>query len=356
MASEFRRKRGNSMEFKLEWRPELVPCSKLTLQELGVPGGQLPRDGQQVCICYLPSSGQVSCAAAPRSRPEAAINVSYLACALRVLRDHGCEPQFSLDPQDPHNLGGKLLKKSYYPSWLAGTVVGEVLFQADYTLKELCFGDRELPFLPNVFDEVCESASGSGDSHAARQWFTMRRAGVTVAADGAIVPTVSLGVEARRLVPSKTGFVDSEYTDQKDPMVRQAAAVTEHFDRVAEELPIVGELLHLARAVLVARFLLERGCRRNESVLDRYMLPSVPEGPHNMAIPTLVKERRSSAVLQSQKQEGQLTVVAKKRAMYGGVDLKCPTKKVLAKSEPANLLEKHARPVPLPLFLSAAAA
>lgn len=56
--------------------------------------------------------------------------------ALKVRRTAQREPLFSLDPVDPQNLEKTPQKKVYEPSWLAGTSVGDVMFQADYFLKE----------------------------------------------------------------------------------------------------------------------------------------------------------------------------------------------------------------------------
>ena len=63
---------------------------------------------------------------------------SVLRCpeALKVRRTAQREPLFSLDPVDPQNLEKTPQKKVYEPSWLAGTSVGDVMFQADYFLKE----------------------------------------------------------------------------------------------------------------------------------------------------------------------------------------------------------------------------
>ena len=40
------------------------------------------------------------------------------------------------------NLEKTLLEKRFSPSWLAGTSVGELMFQADYYLKELAMGEH----------------------------------------------------------------------------------------------------------------------------------------------------------------------------------------------------------------------
>ena len=34
-----------------------------------------------------------------------------------------------------------MLEKRFTPSWLAGTSIGELMFQADYYLKELSMGE-----------------------------------------------------------------------------------------------------------------------------------------------------------------------------------------------------------------------
>ena len=64
------------------------------------------------------------------------------------------EPLFSLDPVDPQNLEKTPQKKVYEPSWLAGTSVGDVMFQADYFLKELALGEYTMPVVGmlSVFD------------------------------------------------------------------------------------------------------------------------------------------------------------------------------------------------------------
>lgn len=355
VAKEDRLKRRNTVDFTLCWRPELTPCSRQALQDLGLPQRSLPRDGF-VCLCYDKALGRVFCGQASHAHPEAAVSISYLACVLRVLRDQRCEPRFSLDAKDPHDIGGEHLLKRFYPSWLASTVVGEVLFQADYALKQLCFGDQRLPGLPNIWDDR-DQRSGSDEPRAARQWFTIQAAKLTVAADGCLVPHVQLCVEARRLVPSPTGFTDASYTDPSDLFVRQAAAVSARFHEVAAQLPVVGELLSLARATVLAVHLLSRGCRRNDAALDKYTLPLVPEGEdYQLQIPTLTKQRTSSVVCQEDDNgsRGRLVVKSLARRMQGGVDLTVP-KQVPMTATKERIFDMRVQPVMLPLFLPAAA-
>jgi len=400
--NERRRTRTNSDLFCLFWRPELVPSSRKALKDLGVAdlSRLLPR-GSHVCICHDVKKGWVGFAPSPAER-GAAVNVAYLATALKVLQEYGREPQFSLDPSDPRQISGDMQVKRFMPEWLAGSVVGEVLFQADYALKEVCFGECHAPgiedLVPNVFDEAArenEAAMAASESpsdyaiarkrrqqgegerstggRAARSWFTIRRAGIALSSDGVLMPRVAMGVEARRLVPGPKGLEDAPYTDSHDPFVRQAAVVTEKFSEVAKLLPAVAELVSLARAVVTAVYLLERGCRCDKRLLSKLQVPEVPEGRDGycMKIPTLTKERRSATIDSSD--GGQVQISTHRRTMHGGVDLSIPksevtakptrpvgrsgipqvkaaSKKVPTKAVPEVVLESHVKPSSLPLF------
>jgi len=340
---EDRRNLCNEREFKLRWRPDLVPCSRKALQDLGL---RIMNSHAGFCVCYNEASGHVGCAPVNDSYAGAAVNVAYLACVLRVLRKDRHEPIFSLDPKDPHNLGGPNLVKRFHPEWLAGTVVGEVLFQADYALKQICFGDKTYaPLgLPSAFD----ASSPVGEERASRQWFTVKRASISVAADGALVPHVELSVETRRLTRCSTGYKDAAYTDPHDPMVRQAAAVSERFAEIAARVPVAAELISLARATVLAMYLLRRGCCPDDAVLERYSMPRLPEGSGIMEIPTLTKDRRNSLVSEK---DGGLVLTSQSRCMRGGVDLTVPVKEVTTKPLAKKVMDPRARPALLPLFL-----
>jgi len=355
LALERQAKLRNAADFRLQWRPELVPCNRQVLQALGVGQLSMP-PGEQMCVCCDPATKQVTVVAAPRSEPRAAVNISYLATALRVLRQTRHEPQFSLDPKNAHDIGGDLQVKMFYPPWLAATVAGEVLFQADYELKQICMGDRQLPCLPSLLDgQGPWSQQEERGGRAARQWFVVRRAGVTVAQDGALVPHCELGVDARQLVPSERGYVDAARTDERDSMVRMAKAISEHFAEVAAALPAVAELVHLARATVLARYLLESGCRCDEATLARYALPRCPEGDrYSMEIPTLRTKQLASSVV---KQGRELLMQKRHRSIHGGVDLGVKAEKVPTQVVHQPLLGPDAGPrPPLPLFHCAAAA
>merc|ERR1719221_2008735 len=101
--------------------------------------------------CLVQTEGAHSVYPAPTADPAACVNLEYLSLALQVRRSEGREPMFSLDPKDiainaadPKTLWQV---KRFEPQWLAGTSVGEVMFQADVYLKELSMGEYTQPVI-----------------------------------------------------------------------------------------------------------------------------------------------------------------------------------------------------------------
>lgn len=346
---EAHQKAENSRRHRLFWRPEIVPGPGRALRSLGVLSAQILRS-PSVCVIYDKAHGSVCCAAAPKRDQAAAVNIWYLICSLKVLHEHRREPVFSLDPKDKHSIAGETQVKRFEPPWLAGSVVGEVLFQADYALKELCLGERMLPSMPDVLSRLNDTTE-SGE-RAGRQWFVIRQATVTETDDGVLVPHVKMGVEARRLMLCAEGYRDAEHTDANDPFVQQARAITAHFKDVASQLKAVGELVALAKAMVVAKYLLSKGCQCDGSMLSKCVLPMVPEEhEYSLEIPTLARRRRSSSV-QEDPTTGQVMVSHERQAIHGGVDLHVPALKApVPQSKPVRLLEPTAPRELLPLFL-----
>mmetsp|Transcript_55092 Transcript_55092/g.172733 ORF Transcript_55092/g.172733 Transcript_55092/m.172733 type:complete len:568 (+) Transcript_55092:77-1780(+) len=340
-------KKARRAEYDIGWKAERIPRSLALAKEL--------TGSSELGLRCLALDGEGVARVMPTVEPAAAVNLEYLALAMQVRLLEGREPFFSLDPVDPADRNS-MQEKRFEPAWLAGTSVGEVLFQADYELKQICMGDRQLPCLPSLLDgQGPWSQQEERGGRAARQWFVVRRAGVTVAQDGALVPHCELGVDARQLVPSERGYVDAARTDERDSMVRMAKAISEHFAEVAAALPAVAELVHLARATVLARYLLESGCRCDEATLARYALPRCPEGDrYSMEIPTLRTKQLASSVV---KQGRELLMQKRHRSIHGGVDLGVKAEKVPTQVVHQPLLGPDAGPrPPLPLFHCAAAA
>eukprot|EP00435_Cladocopium_sp_Y103_P014773 s2202_g3.t1 len=127
------KKQKNRKEYDIGWRMDSVPKNSTLAVQMGCPA---PPQG--LCCLVLDETSRTVKVAATLE-PSAAINLEYLLLALKVRRTAQREPLFSLDPVDPQNLEKTPQKKVYEPSWLAGTSVGDVMFQADYFLKETSY-------------------------------------------------------------------------------------------------------------------------------------------------------------------------------------------------------------------------
>ena len=133
------KKQKNRREYDIGWRMDSVPKNAMLAQRMGCS----PAPEGMCCLVLDEASRTVKVAAT--LEPSASINLEYLLLALKVRRTAKREPLFSLDPVDPQNLEKTPQKKVYEPHWLAGTSVGDVMFQADYFLKELALGEYSMP-------------------------------------------------------------------------------------------------------------------------------------------------------------------------------------------------------------------
>merc|ERR1719491_707796 len=83
--------------------------------------------------------------------------------------------------------------KRFEPAWLAGTSIGEVMFQADYHLKELSMGEYEQPVLGMKSAAALIQSSKRDEEWNAREWFVVRNAVVQLTDSNVLVPKVKMG-------------------------------------------------------------------------------------------------------------------------------------------------------------------
>ena len=217
----------NRREYDIGWRMDSVPENLPLAERMGCKASP-----QGLCCLVLDEASKTVKVQATLE-PSAAVNLEYLLLALKVRKTASREPLFSLDPVDPQNLESSPQQKVYEPKWLAGTSAGDVMFQADYFLKELALGEYPMPVvgMSSVFDfsEMTgkenqwaghnlsvlgmhifgDKVSKSPDSFAfkwlhascqglnqGREWFVVKKAEVRLAEDNTLIPHVKLGVEA----------------------------------------------------------------------------------------------------------------------------------------------------------------
>merc|ERR1712232_743793 len=241
--------------------------------------------------CLKISDGSRSLCVAPASEPAMSVNLEYLAIAIQVRLREGKEPYFSLDPVTGPNSTSMQMKR-FEPGWLAGTSLGEVLFQADYHLKELSMGEYEQPVvgMRSCFD-FCEQ-DVSGKEWSAREWFVVRKAEVRQE-NNVFIPYVKMAVEAREQVVGANGLEDVKHTSPNHPLVKYAEAFTHNFELIAERKSVVYHLREVAKAAVMAKFLLEARFEINKSWFE---LPDEAIPACCLEVPQLWSERFRSQI------------------------------------------------------------
>jgi len=234
------------------WKVAQVPRNMVSAEKMGL--GTAP---QGMC-CLVLEESSYTVQILPTVEPVSSVNLEYLSIALKVRRQEGREPLFSLDPVDPTDTGKSMQVKRYEPEWLAGTSAGDVLFQADYYLKELSMGEYEQPVIGmrSCFDYSWDE--GQDTEWRAREWFVVRKAEVNLSTDNVLIPYVRMGVEAWSQVVGADGKIDdAKVTRHNHPLLRYAESFTHNFDLIAERKSVIYHLRDLAKASVLAKFLVD---------------------------------------------------------------------------------------------------
>ena len=132
---------------------------------------------------------------------------------------------------------------------------------------------------------------------AGREWFVVRKAEVRLAADKTLVPSVKMGVEAREQVITSKGLEDAPVTSATHPLKKFADAFTRNFDLIAERKSVVFHLRELAKASVMAKYLVDSKARLDPTWLTiaDEIVKSTPAEAHS-EIPQLWNMRGNTRV------------------------------------------------------------
>jgi hypothetical protein len=312
-------KQQRRKDYDIGWDVKSIPRNDIHATRLA------EKDVKQGMVCLMLQDGTNSVRIASTMDPSSAVNLEYLSVALRVRRDEGREAFFSLDPVTPGDMH-TMQAKTFMPSWLAGTSVGDVLFEADYHLKELSMGECEQPVIGMKSCFEFSEMQGFSDDWKAREMFMVRKAEIQVSDDNTLVPYVKMGVEAREQVLGSNGLEDAPITRQDHPMAKYAEQFTHNFDLIAERKSVIFHLREYAKASIMAKFLLDSDMDLEQLWFE---LPCESEKPCSLEVPQLWNEQEESAIeLKDGRivhngeivKSGRGTSTAR-HGIYGGVDL-----------------------------------
>jgi len=267
MKNEARKREQKEQEEKQACRAEYgIGWNSSHIPHNDGPAGRLAmRQVPEGMVCLVLDDETKAVRIASTAEPAASVSLEYLSTSLEVRRREGHEPIFSLDPVDPQD-NDSMQAKAFVPDWLAGTSVGEVLFQADYHLKELSMGEYAQPVvgMKSCFD-YAEMDGDDFKAWSAREWFLVRKAEVQVSENNILIPYVKMGVEARETTVGARGLQDKKITRADHPMVRYAETFTKNFDLIVERKSVIHHLRELAKASILAKHLLDANVSLDES-------------------------------------------------------------------------------------------
>lgn len=325
---------------------------------------ELAKDPKMLCL-FLDEDDHLHVGRAHDWRHS--LNLEYLIEACKMLElNNGQDPVFSLDPADPHDLGGKEQKKRFIPDAMCNGPLGEVMFQADYFLKKFSFGDAPVAGVkfPSLF-ETDHSSTG------ARQWFIIDSAKVSLSKDRVIMVEVKMIVDARRLEMGPEGYRDAPLTMPDDPALQHAHHFSECLEQIRDKGPhCVRELYECAKAMTLAKWLIKKKkLRINKEKLMEYVPRPIldeinmvkkttahtaegrkPMKEYPRLIPTLRKETKHTSVHHKEKGDG-IEVEEHTQSMYGGVDLGVPVEKIVTAAEPLPVADPRYPPHPFPVLV-----
>ena len=160
-------------------------------------------------------------------------------------------------------------------------------------------------------------------SWAGREWFVVKKAEIRMSEDNALIPHVKMGVEAREQVVTKKGLEDAPVTLPHHPLKKFADAFTRNFDLIAERKSVVFHLRELAKASIMAKYLIDSKARLDPTwykLADEIVKSTEPE-PYPQ-IPQLWNMRGNSRI---KLKEGRLVDMvtggqSNLQAIYGGVE------------------------------------
>ncbi|HID29281.1 MAG TPA: hypothetical protein EYP19_04670 [Desulfobacterales bacterium] len=203
------------------------------------------------------------------------MDLSYFAVAEQLVSQGYGKVWFSLDPADPKNPRGKWMKCVWGPpgfpaEFLPGTPVGDVMFEADWVMKQYSFGVKvdedgtvkprmcRVPGFKDMFTLLFERFSGARRASWNRFWIVigdvvMRRSG-----DAVVIEDVDVQVMTERMYATRQGLQSSG--GKKDPEAEAFARFfEEHYDELAQEEPALAQLKGFGKVFALVKWLHAKG-------------------------------------------------------------------------------------------------
>ena len=222
-------------------------------------------------------------------------NLEDLAIILKILYDPSIKCKnisFSLDPYEPTNPMGPYYKKVYYPDVienkriLAGTKLGEEMFEADYLMKQMCLGykpDNKTKFdypeelkkhgLKSIYENINNNIKNVNENEHqwGRVWIIVKEI-KTLAKKGNFfgVDNIKMGIDARQMNVNKNGCLeDSLIQDPKNEIFKFAKKLSELYENCAKIYKCFYRLKEITNALAIGKFIYENGISVDLNLINK---------------------------------------------------------------------------------------
>ena len=253
------------------------------------------------------------------------INIEDLIVPLKIYYDPEIKCKsisFSLDPFEPTNPEGDFMRKVFYPdelekrSILESTKFGEVMFEADFVLKQLALGiapknltdfpinikdfeyPQELITLGVVPTHKIKTGS-SGQQTWNRMWIVIKDINTFNQKDKDnsqyfFINSIKMGIEARQMVVNSKGLLEDMVTqDAQSPDKIFADRLTQLYDVASKYFPSFQKLKQMSKAVALAKWLHQNKVPVDLNIINRLFDSQKLKVPTCIKVPSLKKNEET---------------------------------------------------------------
>jgi hypothetical protein len=230
-----------------------------------------------------------------KNNKKSLCNLEDLAIILKILYDPSIKCKnisFSLDPYEPTNPMGPYYKKVYYPDVienkriLAGTKLGEEMFEADYLMKQMCLGykpDNKTKFdypdelkkhgLKSIYENINNNIKNVNENEHqwGRVWIIVKEI-KTLAKKGNFfgVDNIKMGIDARQMNVNKNGCLeDSLIQDSNNEIFKFAKKLSELYENCAKIYKCFYRLKEITNALAIGKFIYENGISVDLNLINK---------------------------------------------------------------------------------------
>ncbi|CAD8099758.1 unnamed protein product [Paramecium sonneborni] len=221
------------------------------------------------------------------------IQISDLITFLKVYYDpqfaeYQIDMTFSLEPEEnDQEMNQPFQQKIYFPQYLEGTTVGEVLYQADFLLKQMSLGIEVLqreplqtrPFEYGNLD--IQPLYKLDPEYFARLFLKIGKLKLNIIEDKhnhihkLVIEKIDMAVDAKVV---NEQLQDEVIQDENNGAYRFAKQFAKIYDSIGEKYPVLFRLRQVLMANYLAKYMFEKGIPMNykfiEEIFNQNLIPN----------------------------------------------------------------------------------